>query len=299
MGTTTKHNDAGDGDEFKEVITMMCNCNFPGCTAPGTIKTALARRGGRNAYMCEYHAFNIASYSTDNNRRQGKTKVSKDTFGWEFETSFSDLTARGELIAAKFLPTADCTVDVEYKSPIYNGLNSISKTFTTFDKLIAGGHLRIGEGCGTHTHYGNRDYIDRETMDYIRRFYHSLFVPLCEAIRENSDKTAAFWGRDFEYYASPINRNSYATEHTNFINVQHNNTIEFRLVKYQNAEQMMRVARFIKAVGNCLVENFIKHFNDADFDTRRYSNATAYRKHKAEVTAQKIVKLYIKAISEI
>lgn len=277
----------------------MCKCNFPGCTAPATIKTPLARRGGRNAYMCDFHAHGMASYSTDNNRRQGKTKVSKDTFGWEFETSYSDTKARGEFIAAKFLPTSDCTVDVEYKSPIYNGLNSISKTFTTFDKLIANGNLEIGEGCGTHTHYGNREYINRETMDYLRRFYHSLFIPLCESIREHSDKTAAFWGRDFTYYASPITRYTSATEHTNFVNLQHSNTIEFRLVKYQNAEQMMRVTRFIKAVGNCIIENFITHFNDAEFDTRRYPTIKEYRKHKADVTANKIVKLYEKAIAEI
>ena len=278
---------------------MMCKCNFPGCTAPATIKTPLARRGGRNAYMCDFHAHGMASYSTDNNRRQGKTKVSKDTFGWEFETSYSDTKARGEFIAAKFLPTSDCTVDVEYKSPIYNGLNSISKTFTTFDKLIANGNLEIGEGCGTHTHYGNREYINRETMDYLRRFYHSLFITLCESIREHSDKTAAFWGRDFTYYASPITRYTSATEHTNFVNLQHSNTIEFRLVKYQNAEQMMRVTRFIKAVGNCIIENFITHFNDAEFDTRRYPTIKEYRKHKADVTANKIVKLYEKAIAEI
>ena len=274
-------------------------CNFPGCRQCATIAMPIARRGGRNAYMCEFHAHGMASYSSDNNRRQGKVKNTGDTFGWEFETSCSDLTARSEFIAAKFLPTSDCTVDVEYKSPIYNGLNSISKTFTTFDKLIANGNLKVGDNCGTHTHYGNREYINRETMDYLRRFYHSLFVPLCEKMQVTSNKTAAFWGRDFTYYADKIDRYSNALNHTNFINLQHNNTIEFRLCKYQNAEQMMRVARFIKAVGNCIIENFIKHFNDTEIDTRRYKNITEYRKHKAQITAQKIVKLYEKAIAEI
>lgn len=274
-------------------------CNFPGCRQCATVAMPLARRGGRNAYMCEFHAHGMASYSSDNNRRQGKVKNTGDTFGWEFETSYSDLTARSEFIAAKFLPTSDCTVDVEYKSPIYNGLNSISKTFTTFDKLIANGNLKIGDNCGTHTHYGNREYINRETMDYLRRFYHSLFVPLCEKMQETSSKTAAFWGRDFTYYANRIDRYSDPLAHTNFINLQHNNTIEFRLCKYQNAEQMMRVARFIKAVGNTIIENFIKHFNDTEIDTRRYKNITEYRKHKAQITANKIVKLYEKAIAEI
>ena len=274
-------------------------CNFPGCRQCATVAMPLARRGGRNAYMCDFHAHSMASYSSDNNKRQGKVKNTGDTFGWEFETSYSDLAARSEFIAAKFLPTSDCTVDVEYKSPIYNGLNSISKTFTTFDKLIANGNLRVGSNCGTHTHYGNREYINRETMDYLRRFYHSLFVPLCEKMQETSNKTAAFWGRDFTYYADKIDRYSNAMAHTNFINLQHNNTIEFRLCKYQNAEQMMRVARFIKAVGNCIIENFIKHFNDTEIDTRRYKNVTEYRKHKATITANKIVKLYEKAIAEI
>lgn len=275
-------------------------CNFPGCRQCATVAMPLARRGGRNAYMCDFHAHGMASYSSDNNRRQGKSKVSPDTFGVEFETSYSDTIARAEMIAAKYLPTSDCTVDVEYKSPIYNGLNSISKTFKTFDTLIAAGHLSLDRYCGTHFHYGNKEYINAETMGYIRRFYHSLFIPLCDyMLNDGYDKTTAFWGRNFTNYAAPINNNTNPMQHVNFINLQHDKTIEFRLCKFQNAEQMMRVARFIKAVGNTIIENFIKHFNDEKIDTRRYKNITEYRKHKAQMTGQKIVKLYQKAIAEI
>ena len=51
-------------------------------------------------------------------------------------------------------------------------------------------------------------------------------------------------------------------------------------------------------VVKCIVTNFCEHFNDSQIDNRRYENMTAYRKHKANVTAQKIVKLFEKAIAE-
>jgi hypothetical protein len=50
---------------------------------------------------------------------------------------------------------------------------------------------------------------------------------------------------------------------------------------------------------NAIAENFVKHFNDSDFDTRRYPTIKAYRKHKAEVTANKLVKLYEKYTANI
>ena len=275
-------------------------CNFPGCRQCATVAMPLARRGGRNAYMCDFHARRTASYYTDNDNIQGNEKKTTYTAGVEFETGYSDLTARAEFIAAKYLPSRDCTVDVEYKSPIYHGLNSMSKTFETFDRLIDDGHLVVDNRCGTHTHYGNSDYLNATTIEYLRRFYHSLFIPLCESIKDTPmHKRMTFWGRDWGEWAAPINRNTNPLEHTNFINLQHNNTIEFRLPRYRNAKQMMRVVKLTKAIGNCIVENFIKHFNDTEIDTRRYKNITEYRKHKAQMTGQKIVKLYQKAIAEI
>jgi hypothetical protein len=43
-----------------------------------------------------------------------------------------------------------------------------------------------------------------------------------------------------------------------------------------------------------VVTNFCEHFNDEKIDSRRYKNMTEYRKHKASMTAKKLVKIFEK-----
>lgn len=271
-----------------------CMCN--NCNNIGTVKVAIPNRGNRFGFMCDFHARHLEGYTTENDFRKGNRKVNGFTFSAELETSRSTAKARGELLNFGFLPTSDCTVDVEYKSPIYEGLNAISKQTASIEKLVNEGQLAMDSSCGTHFHVGHADHINPETMQYIRRFYHSIFVPLSDCMVANPSETTAFWGRPFTAggWASPINSRSDATEHRNFVNMEHAYTIEFRLAKFRTAEQYMQVVKFCRDTVNAIIENFVKHFNDTDFDRSRYADQTAYRKHKAEVTANKIVKLYKK-----
>ena len=269
-----------------------CMCN--NCNAIGTVKVPIAKRGDRFGYMCDFHARYLEGYSDENNFRKGNRKANGFTFSAELETSASTAKARGELLDFGFLPTSDCTVNVEYKSPIYEGLNAISKQTASIEKMMQSGEIRIGNECGTHFHVGHVDHINPNTMQYIRRFYHSIFVPLSDCMVTNPEATKAFWGREFTYYASPIDRHTDATGHCNFVNLQHSYTIEYRLAKFVTAEQYMNVVKFCRDATAAVIENFVKHFNDTDFDRSRYADVTAYRKHKAEVTANKIIKLYKK-----
>ena len=168
------------------------------------------------------------------------------------------------------------------------------------------GNLRIGLNCGTHFHVGHRSYINPTTMRYLRRFNGSLFVPLSNAIMADPEKSARFFGRRPNNWACPItfadpsgDYEGYRMEHSAMINLQHDYTIEFRQPKFRNAKQYMAVVHFATDATECIIENFIKHFNDVPTDTRRYPNKTAYRKHKAEVTANKLVKLYEKYTANV
>jgi len=273
---------------------MMIRCACKNCLNMGTVKTTAARRGERAVYMCDFHANRLLGYSTENDFRHGTEKVNPFTYGVELETSFSTEKARAEILLDGYLPTSDCTVNVEYKSPIYQGMNALTKHAVTFGRLIDAGELKIGDECGTHTHIGHKNMINAETIGYIRRFYNSLFVPLSEAMERNPEATERLFGRGFTYYASPINMETYATEHVNFINVQHNNTLEFRLVKFVNADQYMNAVRCCKAITEAVVNNFVEHFNDEPKDARRYPTIRDYRLHKAQVAAEKIVKIFKK-----
>ena len=252
-------------------------------------------RGGKDAFICPECRAEMHSYSTKNNERRGADTVHPFTYGIELETSYSNEKSRGELAEYHFLPTADITVDVEYKSPVMNNLKSMSHLVKVLDKMIESGDLEIGSNCGTHFHVGHAD-LDAETMGYIRRFYNSLFVPLCEAMKAHPTETAEFFGRGFGHWCDTIDMETYAMNHKNFINVQHDRTIEVRIAFYKNGTQYMNVAKFATKMVEAVMNNFVEHFNDADFDRTRYSNITEYRKHKAQVAAQKIVKAYMKAI---
>lgn len=278
----------------KTATCQLCKRDF---LTVDMVKLSLARRGDRSAFLCDeckdvlygYHSMSATNY-----RVVGKPNVNRMTYGLELETMRPDLTARIELFADGFIPTRDCTVDAEFVSPIYNGLQAPMKHFVTIERLMRENHLDIntngnanGSGCGTHFHVGNADYINAETISWLKRFYHTLFVPLSEEMQAHPAETTALFGRNFTYYAREITRGSYADAHENWVNLQHSKTVEFRLPVFRNAEQYAEVARFCDEVAKCLINNFIKHFNDKGDDRN-------YRLHKAQVTANKLVKIYKK-----
>lgn len=261
-------------------------------------------RGQRGAYICERCNSEMHGYTTKNNEQRGADTVHPFTYGMENETTYSNAKARSELYEYGMLPTADCTVDVEYKSAIENSLKSFSHLWKVMDRLIADGDMEIGSTAGSHFHVGHRD-LNSETIEYIRRFYHSLFLPLSEAMKANDEATRNLFGRGIDEYnsegdcwARSINEYTKATSHTNFINTQHSMTLEFRMAKFQNSKQYMRMAKFATKVTEIVMNNFVAHFNDSTFDTSRYNNITEYRKHKAQVAAKKIVAAFEKAINE-
>lgn len=282
----------------------VCMCKD--CNSIGTVKVPIAKRGNRFGYMCDFHARRLEGYTVENGYRMGNRKKNGFTVSMELEVSIATTKARGELVDFGFKPTADCTVSAEFKSPIFEGLNAISKQCISIEKLMTEGDIRIGYECGTHFHVGHADYINAETMRYLRRFNGSLFVPLSNAIMANQDKSERFFGRRPNRWAEPVTMldpsgdysGSYM-KHSAMFNLQHDYTIEFRQAKFVNADQYMAVAKFARDCANAIIENFIKHFNDTEWDARRYESRTAYRKHKAQVTAQKMVKLYEKYTANI
>lgn len=286
-------------------MSRIARCMTKDCSGVGVVAVPIAKRGGRLGYYCE-HCARQRGYSVENNIRHGVRKNNGFTFSAELETSSSTQKARGELLDFGFIPTHDVTVNVEYKSPIYEGLNALSKQCVSIDKLIRDGEMSIGSECGTHFHVGHVDYINPTTMRYLRRFNGSLFVPLSNAIMADPAKAKRFFGRESNRWAQPVtmtdpsgNYDGFMMKHEAMFNLQHDHTIEFRQAKFVTAEQYMQVAKFAKDVANAIIENFIKHFNDVPTDTRRYPNKTSYRKHKAQMTAQKLVKLYEKYTANI
>ncbi len=274
-------------------MANIAKCNCKNCNNIGTHPIPLFKRGGRQAFLCDYHYSHNEGYYTKNNSKQGTTKAHGFTYGVEFETSKSTPKARIEFTDIGYLPTHDATVNCEYKSPIMNGLNQLAKHTVTFERLINENDLEVNNECGTHLHIGG-SALNLENMQYIKRFYHSLFVPLSDKLANNPEATKALFGRSLNYWASPIHQGCSVEAHTNFINMQHDHTIEFRACKFVNAKQYMNAVHFCDEVVKTVLNNFVEHFNDEPKDKRRYATQTAYRKHKAQMTAKKLVKLFEK-----
>ena len=294
----------------------FCSCCGRSFHVSTMTATVSRKRGNRNEFMCADCASHNGGYHTANNEVMGKVKKNGVFCGIEFECSYSDDYCRNAMFEYGFIPTHDGSLNsdgdgarygwydgnsCEYVSGIMQGLNMASKFALTADHMMSEGHLKVNDSCGTHFHVsidsmkdgdGNKTY-----MGYIRRFYNSLFVPLCNAMKDYPEATEALFGRNFTGYAKPITMATTQSSHNDryyFINCMADNNIEFRLNKFVSGKQYQNLMKMEVEMVKCIVTNFCEHFMDTEWDKTRYEKRTHYRKHKADVTAQKLVKIFRK-----
>lgn len=290
-----------------------CGREFLVETMVGTVSR---KRGNRVEYMCERCAKQNERYHAINAKVLGTAKKNMVFDGIEFECSYSDDYARNAIFEYGFIPTHDGSLNsdgyenrygyydgntCEYVSPLMKGLNRASKFCLTCEYLIENGHLKVNNSCGTHFHVSidsmkdaNGNNTGRNSyMDMVRRFYHSLFLPLQKEMNNDLAKVERMFGRCNNHYCSSITE--YARPESDrylWINVKADNNIEFRLNRFVSAKQYQNLMKMEVKMVQTIVTNFCEHFMDTDFDRTRYEKRTDYRKHKAEVTAKKLVKIY-------
>lgn len=231
-------------------------------------------------YLCDQCIDLEECYSTKNNMIKGVAANHGLTFGFEFETSKRNEESN-LLYEYGYIPTSDGSIyGTEWKSPVYRNLRGLMKMFRTFDDI-----LYIGDDCGTHLNIGTFTSFE---MDYIRRFYHSLFVPFSECLADYPEDCERVIGRYFNSYADRIDEDSDPLERYNFVNVRNSNRIEFRLCKYTSGSQYMNCIKLHAEIVKCIKKNFLQHFND------NRENIREFRSHKAKLTGKKIVRIFKK-----
>lgn len=294
--------------------TAKCpNCNRV-FDVTSMVRTHSRKRGERPILMCRDCAERNERYHAINAKILGTAKKNAVFCGIEFESSFSDEFARATIFEYGFIPTHDASLNsdeyssrygydgstCEYVSALMKGLNRASKFCLTCDYLIENGHLKVNSSCGTHFHVSINSMKDENGsntgrnsyMDMIRRFYHSLFIPLAEEMARDTEKCKKVFGRTFNHYAERPYENCSTNNRYLFINVKADNNIEFRLNRFTSGKQYQNLMKMEVKMVQTIVTNFCEHFMDTDFDRTRYEKRTDYRKHKAEVTAKKLVKIY-------
>lgn len=247
-------------------------CFICGCVVNAGEGKRREVRGRGKRVFCNEHAISLERYHhsealrADSVGTEKKTPLARTTMGVEIETDASSvydekyLRFRGTLERSGFIFEDDCSIRTgEAPSPKMIGLATISAILRNNQDCI---YMLDTPRTGAHTHvYCNDIY-------YMRRYYHSIFIPLCEWLSGHSDEwLVKNFGSSFRDYACQIDRYSRPTNHSNFVNAQHEHTLEFRLPRIREYRQFMKVLKFWREVGYFL--NNFDFEKTADAGTRK------------------------------
>lgn len=208
----------------------------------------------------------VEDYLTRNFTTRGKkTEMS---FSFEFETSrrSSELY---ELYKYGFIACYDGSISgSEWKSAIFNNRKSFHYVCRQIDKF----KQYVGSNCGTHLHVGT------QYKDKIRQYENELFKPILQIMISNPGTTRKFWGRYFGHYCTQYISNY---RYNSFNTRSSVNTLEFRLLKFRNANQ------YIKACDFCIwMTRYINyHIKKDSFNTAKAIKVGEFIKEKYKEVA--------------
>jgi hypothetical protein len=203
-------------------------------------------------HVCEDCTNKEEDYNARNTKIVQAKKVIKDniTFSFEFETSENHPNC---LILGKygFIPTHDSSINGhEWKSPIFPTLTGVPQMLKNFDKLKLKDFT--DSDCGTHIHVGTLDDAMKHKIIEQRNV---LFNPLVSVIKNDPSTTEKFWGRQPNSYCrTSITDDRYSMFNTN--TGSRKPTLEFRLPKFQNAEQFYRCIKFATNTTGTIVRGY-------------------------------------------
>ena len=133
---------------------------------------------------------------------------------------------------------SDCTVSGEFPTDKMNGANKLSKALFKLENYGFMCFLDC-DGVGAHIH------VYCNCVSIVRNWYHTLFSSLqAYLLNHNEEWLVERFGRSFGSYRVTFNNNTPADNHSNFINTQHNHTLELRLPRIHNKTQYMQVVYF-------------------------------------------------------
>ena len=221
---------------------------------------------------------NLHGYGEENTTHVGSGNADGISISLELESMGCSTHARAYLVDNKFLATSDATVDIEYKSPIYDSEQPLAKIIGGIEYMDTKDEYKFKVNhykCGLHTHFG---FIDnRYNFRNLFTDYRILFEELDEIVRglDEQDMETIF-GRTFGSYREPLSFYN-PDRHENWINIQHNYSLEIRLPRFVNAVQYMKFLKTFKKMFKALdthyiskgAEHNVNHVRNADKASRK------------------------------
>lgn len=220
--------------------------------------TTPAQKNG--VWVCADHRGkkNLHGYGEENTTRVGSGNADGISISLELESMGISTHARAYLISNDFIATSDSTVDIEYKSPIYTSEQPLAKIIGGIEYMDTNDDYKFKVNhykCGLHTHFG---FIDnRYNFTHLEEDYETLFAELDKIVRmiSDDDKEAIF-GRTWGDYNEPIWFSS-PDRHENWINIQHNYSLEIRMPRFVSAVQYMKFLKTFKKMFKALDTHYI------------------------------------------
>ena len=269
-------------------------CGRVTCEAEGgTRVTTPAQRNG--VWVCADHRGkkNLRSYYEENTKRVGSGNADGISISLELETMGIATHARAYLVSNGFIATSDSTVDIEYKSPIYTSEQALAKIIggiEYFDKNEVYKFKVNHEKCGLHTHFGFIDnrYDFRELGTDYKRLFKELDTIVCDLT--DAEKEAIF-GRTWGEYNEELNFR-YPDRHENWINIQHEYTLEIRMPRFNNAVQYMKFLKTFKKMFKALDTHYISKGAQNNYNHERNAEKASRKMCAIFCNAYNIVKEY-------
>lgn len=248
-----------------------CGCSQDGCTnrgERGEMRAVLAVGKGHGfRYLCpEHYGLNgLRAYHNNNADityigSKKNTDLASTTVGCEIEvilksekdTPLLNILRTSLANYASARQEEDATVCAEFPTGAFEGINSLSKLLDSFDRYGVLEALTNNSECGAHIHAGCT------CVEYIKRNYEAIFKPLADHIYNMSaNARVEYFGSDFRTWAEYPNWRQPET-HTNIFNVQHQNTLEFRLPRCISSKQFIQCVKAWRAVVCEINTNYTK-----------------------------------------
>lgn len=266
--------------DYRSLVHFSSNHNkMVVCSCCGNkAQKATVTKGTNGKYVCG-QCIETKGYYTKNNSVYKKHKAHNKTYGFEFECVPYSEADKASLLDGRygFIPTHDGSLPsdgVEFKTPTYQSLNGFKAMLRTCSKYADFENIQ----CGQHINIGDTKYINENSMSLIRIYASQIFDSLQTYMNDNEAATVAVCGRYFTFYAG---RTGNYLGHGSWINLEHNNRIEFRISKFNTPEQYFWLTCMWTEILDCIITHFIKKYG--------HNNCKL-----AEKTGLKIVKIFKK-----
>ena len=238
-----------------------CGCCQDGCNnrgGRGTMRAVLAVGKGHGfRYLCPDHyglnglkEYHSSAADTTYIGTKKNTELSSTLIGCEFEIVLNNKKDvpllnifRTTLVNYAYCrQEEDATVNAEFPTGAFMGINSLSKLLDSFERYGILEALTNNSRCGAHIHAGCT------CVEYVRENYREIFKPLADHISNMSgNNKIKYFGSDFRSWATYPDW-SEPESHSNMFNTQHQHTLEFRLPRCTSAKQYLQCCKAWRAV---------------------------------------------------